>query len=141
MAVGIALAVAWRLGLRQWSPVSARRLGVGGMAISGKRKGRTNVSTISINQGDGRRKQPKVWFVVRYHRGMFKPTNQKIWAPHNFVTMTQCIPPTQIAHNSIWGMFKPTLISVPLQPTRSECFLSNTGSGMKLERSVSIVVT
>ena len=34
---------------------------------------------------------------------MFKPTNQKIWAPHNFVTMTQCIPPTQIAHNLIWA--------------------------------------
>ena len=33
----------------------------------------------------------------------------KIWAPHNFVTMTQCLPPTQIANNSIWGMFKPTL--------------------------------
>jgi hypothetical protein len=31
-------------------------------------------------------------------------------APHTFVTMTQCIPPTQIANNSIRGMFKPTLM-------------------------------
>jgi hypothetical protein len=35
------------------------------MAISGKRKGRTNASIILIDQGDGRRKQPKVWFVGR----------------------------------------------------------------------------
>ncbi len=25
--------------------------------------------------------------------------------------MTQCLPPTQIANNSIWGMFKPTLVA------------------------------
>ena len=39
------------------------------------------------------------------------PPPQEKRAPHNFVTMTQCIPPTQITNNSIWGMFKPTLLS------------------------------
>jgi len=66
------------LGLQRRSPVSARRLGVGGMAISRKRKGRTNISIISINRGNGRRKQPKVYVVRGYDIvGMFKPTNPK----------------------------------------------------------------
>jgi hypothetical protein len=53
-----------------------------------------------------------------YRRDDLNPPTPKIWAPHNFVTMTQCIPPTQIAHNSIWGMFKPTLLYSADVPTK-----------------------
>ena len=58
--------------------------------------------------------------------GMFKPTNPKIWAPHNFVTMTQCIPPPQIANNSIWGMFlNPTLIALLSASGATKFFAQN----------------
>ena len=54
-------------------------------------------------------KHPKKAAEGMVRGGCLNPPTPKIRAPHNFVTMTQCIPPTQIANNLIWGMFKPVV--------------------------------
>ena len=43
---------------------------------------------------------------------VLNPPPPKKRAPHTFVTMTQCPPPTQIANGLIWGEFKPTLLKM-----------------------------
>ena len=58
-----------------------------------------------------------VFIAPNFGGGMFKPTSPKKAGTAHFCHNVTMPPPTQIANDSIWGEFKPTLIT-PHAPGR-----------------------